>query len=88
MWEDRTLESYVIRELEWDPAIDAAHIGVSVRDGTVTLREQVSSDDERVDVVKAAERVYRVRAIVDELEIRTRARVHATTPMDRFSAVP
>lgn len=70
MREDRTLQSDVMRELERDPAVDAAHIGVSVRDRAVTLAGKVSSYDERVHAVKAAERVYGVRAIADELEIR------------------
>ena len=67
---DRTLQSDVMRELEWDPAVDAAHIGVSVRDGAVTLTGKVSNYNERVHAVKAAERVYGVRAIADELELR------------------
>jgi osmotically-inducible protein OsmY len=69
MREDRTLQSDVMRELEWDPAVDAAHIGVSVRDGAVTLTGKVSGYAERVHAMKAAERVYGVRAIADELKI-------------------
>ena len=32
------LQRDVTEELEWDPAIDAAHIGVSARDGVVAGR--------------------------------------------------
>jgi osmotically-inducible protein OsmY len=69
MRDDRTLQADVMRELEWDPAVEAAHIGVSARDGSITLNGKVSSYSERVHAVKAAERVYGVRAVADELEI-------------------
>lgn len=69
MREERTLQSDVMRELERDPAVDAAHIGVSVRDGAVTLTGRVSGYAERVHAVAAAERVYGVRAVADELQL-------------------
>ena len=67
MTEDRTLQSEVMRELELDPVVDAAHIGVSVRDAAVTLTGRVASYSEHVHALHAAERVYGVRAVADEL---------------------
>ena len=49
MREDRTLQAEVMRELERNPAVDPAHIGVSVRDAAVTLTGRVSSYSERVE---------------------------------------
>jgi osmotically-inducible protein OsmY len=49
---DRDLKHHVERALEWEPSIDAADIGVSVQDGTVTLRGDVRSLAEK----SAAER--------------------------------
>ena len=69
MREDRTLQSEVMRELERDSVVDAAHIGVSVRDAAVTLTGKVDSYNEHVHALKAAERVYGVRAVADELTL-------------------
>jgi hypothetical protein len=33
MDKDKSLQEAVIKELEWDPKVDAAHIGVSAKDG-------------------------------------------------------
>jgi osmotically-inducible protein OsmY len=40
---DELIQSDVISELKWEPSIDAAKIGVSVRDGIVTLDGYVNS---------------------------------------------
>ena len=34
---DVQLKKDVIAELEWDPAVNATHVGVAVKDGVVTL---------------------------------------------------
>jgi osmotically-inducible protein OsmY len=67
---DIQLQQEVLRELEWDPEVDAAHIGVSVKDGAVTLTGHVSSYSEKLAAVRAAERVYGVKAVADEIEVR------------------
>ena len=40
---DLTLRQNILDELEFEPSIDAAHIGVAVEDGIVTLTGHVSS---------------------------------------------
>lgn len=67
---DKELQAAVMRELEWDPAVDAAHIGVIAKDGAVTLTGYVSSYSEKIAAVRAAERVYGVKAVADEIEVR------------------
>lgn len=67
---DRTIEESVIRELEWDPRVTARGIGVSAKDGAVVLSGRVDSYAERVGAVRAAERIYGVRAVADELEVK------------------
>jgi osmotically-inducible protein OsmY len=67
---DKSLQEAVMKELEWDPKVDPAHIGVSVKDGAVTLSGHVSSFAEKMAALRAAERVYGVKAVADELEIR------------------
>ena len=37
MQDDKQLQRDILDELQWEPSIDAAEIGVTVRDGIVTL---------------------------------------------------
>jgi osmotically-inducible protein OsmY len=68
--DDKLIQEAVMRELDWDPKVDAAHIGVSVKNGAVTLTGHVSSYSEKLEAVKAAERVYGVKAVADEIKVR------------------
>ena len=67
---DRTLKQAVEDELEWEPSINAEHIGVTAEDGVVTLTGHVGSYAEKFTAEKAAKRVKGVRAIAQEIEIR------------------
>jgi osmotically-inducible protein OsmY len=67
---DRAIEGSVARELQWDPKVGAAHVSVSAKNGAVVLTGNVSSYAERLAAVRAAERVYGVRAVADEIEVR------------------
>jgi osmotically-inducible protein OsmY len=67
---DDELKREIERELEWDPKVNAAHIGVVVRDGAVALTGYVSTYSEKYAAVRAAERVYGVKAVADEIEVR------------------
>lgn len=69
MSQDSDLRERVEQELEWDPAIDAAAVGVSVEAGAVTLSGHVGSYAERAAAVKAVWRVYGVTAVADDLEV-------------------
>ena len=67
---DRTLKQAVEDELEWEPSINAEHIGVTAEDGVVTLTGHVGSYAEKFTAEKAVRRVKGVRAIAQEIEIR------------------
>ena len=67
---DAGLKSLVEEELEFEPSVNAAHIGVAVRDGVVTLTGHVASYVEKVAAEKAAQRVRGVKAIAEEIEVR------------------
>lgn len=67
---DTHLQSDVIAELKWQPGIDPSNIGVAVKDGIVTLTGTVSSYTERYQAEQAAKRVYGVRAVVNEIEVK------------------
>ena len=64
------LRTEVERELAWEPKLDERHISVGVKDGAVTIRGHVPTYMQKLSAVRAAERVYGVRAVTDELEIR------------------
>jgi osmotically-inducible protein OsmY len=68
--DDKTLRQSVLDGLDFDPSIDATHIGVSVDNGVVTLSGYVGSYMQKVAVESAVRRVKGVRAIAQEVEVR------------------
>lgn len=67
---DRQLQKDVIEELQWDAAIQAAHIGVEASEGVVTLSGQVDSFAEKFAAADAAKRVAGVKGVAMDLEVR------------------
>lgn len=67
---DKLIRQNIIDELDFDPSIDAAHIGVAVENGIVTLTGHVGSYTERVAAEKAAQKVRGVRGVVEEIQVR------------------
>lgn len=67
---DLNIKQDVIDELDWEPGVDAAGIGVIVKDGIVTLNGHVGTYAEKRTAEKAVKRVYGVRAVVDEIEVK------------------
>lgn len=66
---DLELKKDVEDELNWEPSVNAAHIGVSVKSGVVTLTGHVPSYTEKWKAEEAAKRVYGVLAIANELDV-------------------
>ena len=66
---DTQLQSDVIDELRFDPKVGLAEIGVSAKDGVVTLTGKVESFAKKYAAARAAERVACVRAVADELTV-------------------
>jgi osmotically-inducible protein OsmY len=64
------LRQNVLDELEFDPSIDAAHIGVAVDKGAVTLTGHVANYAEKQAAIAAVGRVKGVHAIADNIEVR------------------
>ena len=67
---DTDLQRDVLDELKWEPSVNAAHIGVSVKNGVVTLSGHVSSYAEKYAAEKAAKRVHGVAAIANEIDVK------------------
>ena len=70
MKSDAQLQADVIEELKWWPNVNAANIGVAVKNGIVTLTGHVEHYAEKVAAEEAAKAVYGVRGIANDIEVR------------------
>ncbi|MCA9119421.1 MAG: BON domain-containing protein [Planctomycetaceae bacterium] len=64
------LQRDILDELDWEPSIDAAHIGVTTNDGVVTLSGHVPVYAEKQMAEQVTKRVHGVRAVANEIEVR------------------
>jgi osmotically-inducible protein OsmY len=69
MMNDKQLQQSVTEELSWDPSITSAHIGVTAKDGVVTLSGHVPSYWEKRSAEAAASRVKGVKAVAEEIKV-------------------
>jgi osmotically-inducible protein OsmY len=74
---DQDLKQTVLDELKWEPSLNAAHIGVTARDGVITLTGHVESYAQKLAAEKGTERVAGVKAIAEKLVVH-----YASSPLD------
>jgi osmotically-inducible protein OsmY len=68
---DEQIRQDVLFELRWDPKITSSDvIAIAVKDGVVTLSGYVESYWQKDAAEKAVKRVYGVRAIANDLEVK------------------
>jgi osmotically-inducible protein OsmY len=67
---DSQVQRDVMTELQWEPTIHAAEIGVAVKDGVVTLSGHVDSYTKRWTAERAAKRVSGVKAVTEEITVK------------------
>ena len=67
---DAALKTAVLAELAWEPSVTAAHIGVTARDGVITLSGHVQRFAEKQAAQSAALRVKGVKAVAEEIEVK------------------
>src|ERR1700681_883846 len=67
---DAAIRESVLSELKWDPKISSPDIAVAVKDGVVTLSGFVRSYWEKDAAEKAVKRVYGVRAVANDIEVK------------------
>ena len=72
MKDDKELQRDVLDELQWEPSVDAAEIGVTARDGVVTLTGGVSTYSEKVTAERVTKRIHGVKAVANDTEVRPR----------------
>jgi osmotically-inducible protein OsmY len=70
MKSDIALQRDVMDELSFAPNVNPTDIGVAVKEGVVTLSGHVSSYAEKFEAERAAKRVYGVKAVANEIEVR------------------
>lgn len=66
---DIVVKEQVLDELEWEPGIKSAGIGVALKDGVVTLSGEVESYHEKVEAERAALRVAGVKGMASVIEV-------------------
>jgi osmotically-inducible protein OsmY len=64
------LQKDVQDAIKWEPLLNAAEIGVIVKDGIVTLTGTVDSYSKKVEAENAAKNVAGVKAVVENIEIK------------------
>jgi osmotically-inducible protein OsmY len=67
---DTQIQKDVFEELKWEPRVAPNEIGVTVKDGVVTLTGWVDSYTKRWAAEEAAHRVRGVKAVANDLEVR------------------
>ncbi|MCU1334867.1 MAG: osmotically inducible protein [Bryobacterales bacterium] len=67
---DEAIREDVLSEIKWDPKITSPDIAVAVKDGVATLTGYVPSYWEKDAAEKAAKRVFGVRGVANDLEVK------------------
>jgi osmotically-inducible protein OsmY len=97
MDKDTQLQREILDELDYEPSLNADEIGVSVKDGVVTLSGLVGSYAEKVSAETAVKRIHGVKAVAVELEVRLPSSIRhtdtdiakaASTALDWSTLVP
>jgi osmotically-inducible protein OsmY len=70
MYGDLDLQREVLDELDYEPSVNAAAIGVTVSDGVVTLTGHVQSFAEKLAAERAVKRVHGVKGVAVELDVK------------------
>jgi len=69
MKNNEDLQKDVLDAIKWEPLLNAAEIGVTAKDGVVTLTGTVDSYAKKSEAEEAAKNVPGVKAIVEKIEI-------------------
>lgn len=69
MSQDRQIQEAVLADSAWEPRVTPAHIGVTAKNGTVTLTGHLENFPENRAAEHAAARVKGVKAVVELLKV-------------------
>lgn len=68
--DDKSLKKLIDEELDFEPSIDAADIGVTVENGIVTLSGHVPNYAQKTKIEEIVGRIKGVRGYAEEIEVR------------------
>jgi osmotically-inducible protein OsmY len=78
----------VLRQLAWEPGLDATMIGVTAQDGIITLSGYVESYAGKLAAERTARKVLGVKGIANELDVRlTHDRIDPDIARDALEAL-
>lgn len=66
---DSEIQQDILAELKWQPYLDAAEIGVFVRNGVVTLTGQVDSYFKKLEAEQIAKKISGVKAVAEDIQV-------------------
>jgi osmotically-inducible protein OsmY len=69
---DVRVRDAVMKQLDWDPEVDASAVGAAAKHGTVTLSGFVDTYSGKLAAERAAKRVHGVRAVANDIDVRLR----------------
>lgn len=78
MSQDRQLQEAVLAEFIWEPSVNGGHIGVTAKDGIVTLTGHVETYTEKCAAEKAAARVKGVKGVAEEIKVELHSSMRRT----------
>jgi osmotically-inducible protein OsmY len=67
---DKDLKHNVQTALDWEPSVNPSDVAIAVDGGVVTLRGNVSSYAQKVAAERTALRVYGVKGVANDLDVR------------------
>jgi len=67
---DEQIQRNILNELKWDARVHPNEVGVTVKDGIVTLTGWVETNAKRAAAEQATHRVRGVRAVANDIEVR------------------
>jgi osmotically-inducible protein OsmY len=70
MKNNQELQTDVQNAIKWEPLLNAAEIGVTAKDGVVSLTGIVDSYGKKLEAENAAKKVIGVTALVEKIEVR------------------
>jgi len=67
---DASIQKDVLEQFRWEPFLNAAEIGVSVKNGVVTLSGTVDTFGKKIAAENAAKKISGVKAVVEEIHVK------------------
>jgi osmotically-inducible protein OsmY len=81
---DTTMRAAVMRQLDWDPAVDASAVAVAAKDGTVTLTGYIDTYAGKLAAERAAMEAPGVMQVVNRLQVPEPTPARKLEPVDEM----